>query len=344
MAQAAPLEAQSLARLSEWLRERVPALGNLQSAEKFAGGQSNPTYRLLCSEGSCVLRRRPFGHLLPKAHMIEREYIVMSALHKTSVPVPRMLGYCKEEAVIGAQFYLMEYLEGRIFWDPTLPSYSAAGRASLYDAMNAVVANLHSIDPQSVGLQSYGRPNGFMARQVRLWTEQYRAAQTGEIRSMDELIAWLPAHVPPDPPQACVFHGDLRLDNLMFHPTEPRVTAVLDWELSTIGDPNADLAYHMIGWRIPQQLFRGLGGVDLAELGIPNEHEYLQAYLARRHAELPENWTFYLAFSLFRLASILQGIARRARDGNASAADAADLGARAAPLADIGWEIAKRNE
>lgn len=344
MAQASPLEAQSLARLSEWLRENHPQFGTLRSVEKFVGGQSNPTYRLLCSAGSCVLRRRPFGHLLPKAHMIEREYVVMSALHKASVPVPRMFGYCKDEAVIGAQFYLMEYLEGRIFWDASLPGHSAPERASLYDAMNAVVANLHSIDPKSVGLEAYGRPTGFMARQVRLWTEQYRAAQTQEIGSMNELIGWLPAHLPPDPPQARVVHGDLRLDNLMFHPTEPRVIAILDWELSTIGDPNADLAYHMIGWHMPPQLLRGLEGLDLPALGIPTEQDYLHAYLERRHADLPESWNFYRAFSFFKLASIAQGVAKRASDGNASAADAASVGARAPAIADIGWRIATRDK
>lgn len=273
--------------------------------------------------------------------MIEREYTVMSAVQEAGVPVPRMLGYCKDEAVIGAQLYLMQYLGGRFLWDPGLPGLSAAERTSLYDAMNTVVAQLHSIYTKSVGLQSYGRPGGFVARQLHPWTEQYRAAQTAENRAIDELIAWLPAHLPPEPPQARVFHGDLRLDNLMFYATEPRVIAVLDWELSTIGDPNADLAYHMISWRIPQQLLRGLGGLDLEALGIPTEQEYLHAYLARTRTERPENWTFHVAFSFFRLASILQGVPKRARDGNASAENAADPGARAAPLGDIAWAMAQ---
>lgn len=340
MSQADAFESQSIERLADWLHTNVPQLGQLQSVTKFAGGQSNPSYRLVCSGGSAVLRRRPFGALLPKAHMIEREYTVMSALRHTAVPVPAMLAYCRDEGVIGAQFYLMEYLEGRIFWDPSLPGCSAAERTSLYDAMNAVVAGLHSIDPTDVGLETYGRPSGFMARQVHLWTQQYRAAQTEEIRAMDKLIAWLPEHLPPEPSLARVFHGDLRLDNLIFHPTEPRVIAVLDWELSTLGDPIADFAYHMIIWRIRPDLFRGLAGLGLQALGIPTEQEYLRAYLARTQREHSQDWNFYLAFSLFRLASILQGIAKRAQDGNASAIGAADLGARAAPLADIGWSIA----
>ncbi len=338
---AANLDSGAYHRLGEWLRSNVPQLGQLLGVVKFPGGQSNPTYRVDCNDGSCVLRRRPFGPLLPKAHMIEREYQVMAALQGSGVPVPTMLAYCRDEAVIGTEFFVMERVEGRIFWDPAFPGFAPAERAALFDAMNATVAALHRVNPADVGLSRFGRPEGFMSRQVRTWTEQYRAACTREIKSMNELINWLPARVPVDAAVPRIFHGDLRLDNMIFHPVEPRVVAILDWELSTLGDPMADLAYHLMTWRIPPQLFRGLGGLDLASLGIPGEREYLSAYLRRTGAEMPADWAFYLAFALFRVASILQGVAKRAQEGNASATNAADLGARAEPLADIGWQIAR---
>jgi aminoglycoside phosphotransferase (APT) family kinase protein len=333
----------ALRRLSKWLAKEAPQLGKIQNIVKFPGGQSNPTYRIIGGGGNCVLRRRPFGPLLPKAHMIEREYAVMSALRGSGVPVPAMLSYCEDELIIGSAFYLMEHVEGRIFWDPTFPEHSPAERAAFYDAMNSTVAALHRIKPADVGLECYGRPAGFMARQVRRWTEQYRMAQNHEIRAMEELIAWLPNRVPPDPSQPRLVHGDLRLDNLIFHPTKAQVLAILDWELSTLGDSTADLAYHVMTWRIPPQLFRGLAGLDLPSLGIPTEHEYLKAYQRRTREEPTGHWSFYLAFSLFRVASILQGIAKRAMEGNASAIDAAELGARAEPLADIGWTIARED-
>lgn len=335
------LDASAMQRLADWLRLAVPQLGELREVAKFAGGQSNPTYGVTCSAGNCVLRRRPFGALLPKAHMIEREYAVMSALRGSGVPVPGMLAFCDDVSVIGSAFYVMERVDGRIFWDPSFPEHSPAARTALFDAMNQTVAALHRLKPADVGLADYGHPGGFMARQVRRWSEQYRAAQTHEIKAMDELIAWLAKRVPADPVQPRLFHGDLRLDNMIFHPTEPRVLALLDWELSTLGDPMADLAYHMMTWRIPAQLFRGLAGIDLEALGIPTEHEYLSAYLRRTGAEQPGDWKFYLAFSFFRVASILQGIAKRAQEGNASSKDAAEVGARAAPLAELGWAIAR---
>jgi aminoglycoside phosphotransferase (APT) family kinase protein len=334
------LDAGAMQRLAQWLDQAVPQLGKLRGIAKFSGGQSNPTYGVTCAAGSCVLRRRPFGPLLPKAHMIEREYAVMAALDGSGVPVPKMFAFCDDAGVIGAAFYVMERVEGRIFWDPSFPGHSPAERAAFFDAMNQTVAALHRLKPQDVGLGDYGRPEGFMARQVRRWTEQFRAAQTHEIPAMDQLMVWLAERVPADPAQPRVFHGDLRLDNMIFHPTEPRVLALLDWELSTLGDPMADLAYHVMTWRIPARLFRGLGGFDLRDLGIPAERDYLDAYLRRTGAEPPQNWTFYLAFSLFRIAAILQGVAKRAQDGNASNKDAADVGARAAPLAELGWQIA----
>jgi aminoglycoside phosphotransferase (APT) family kinase protein len=326
-------------RLGRWMSENVRGLGPLISSRKFSGGQSNPTFLLECQEGRAVLRRRPMGPLLPKAHMIEREFRIMSALRDSGVPVPTMLAYCDDERVIGSAFYLMEFVEGRIFWDPALGSLDKPDRTQLYDSMNRTVAELHSLDPSRLGLQSFGRPEGFMVRQVKLWSDQYRAAETHSIPSMNALMAWLPGHTPTDPHPARLFHGDLRMDNMIVHPTEPRIVAVLDWELSTLGDPAADFAYHMTTWRIPPDLFRGLAGRDLRALGIPTEAEYRAAYVARTGIDPGGSWSFYLAFALFRLGAILQGVAKRAQDGNASSADAAVLGAKAGPLADIGWQI-----
>jgi aminoglycoside phosphotransferase (APT) family kinase protein len=328
-------------RLGRWLSQNAHGLGPLISSRKFSGGQSNPTFLLECQAGRAVLRRRPMGPLLPKAHMIEREFKIMSALRDSGVPVPAMLAYCDDTRVIGSAFYLMEFVDGRIFWDPALPDLEKPERTQLYDSMNRTVAALHSLDPSTLDLQSFGRPEGFMVRQVKLWSDQYRAAETHSIPSMNALMAWLPQHTPTDQAPARLFHGDLRLDNMIVHPTEPRVVAVLDWELSTVGDPNADFAYHMITWRIPPDLFRGLAGRDLQGLGVPSEAEYRAAYVARTRVSSEGSWSFSLAYGLFRLAAILQGVAKRAQDGNASAADAAAIGAKAGPLADIGWQIAQ---
>lgn len=331
--------APALARLAAWLRAAdIPGNG-LPQLQKFPGGQSNPTYRLEWGGQTLVLRRKPFGHLLPKAHMIEREYRVLAGLRKTPVPVPPVRGLCEDAGVLGVTFYVMDHVPGRIFWDPRLPGMEPAERAALFAAVNETVAQLHAVRPADVGLDGFGRPAGFMARQIGLWSAQYRAALTRDIPAMDALSEWLTRNVPAEQPDGGIFHGDLRLDNMIFHPTEPRVMALLDWELATLGDPLADFAYHLMTWYIPPELFRGLQGVELAPLGIPTAEQYVAGYCHRTgRTELP-HLTFYLAFSLFRLASILQGIARRAQDGNASAADAASLGARAAPLAQIGWDL-----
>lgn len=333
-------EPADLGRLRDWLNRTLPNPVREVSLEKFAGGQSNPTYRLRTDLGDHVLRRKPFGQLLPKAHMIEREARVLTALSESDVPVPRVLGLCEDAGVIGAPFFVMEMVEGRIFWDPRLPDLDLEDRAAVFDAMNGVAAGLHRVDPAAVGLGEFGRAEGFLNRQIALWTAQYRAAEIMPIPAMDALIAWLPSHAPKTSDVA-IFHGDLRLDNLVIHPTEPRVLAILDWELSTIGDPLADFAYNAMVWHIPPDLFRGLGGIDHTATGIPTEEAYCSAYARRTGRTELLHWPFYLAFALFRVAAILQGVARRAMEGNASGSDAAEVGSRAAPLAEIGLDIAE---
>jgi aminoglycoside phosphotransferase (APT) family kinase protein len=333
-----------LDRLKGWLREHVPGFRGAVTAERFAGGQSNPTYRLDSGAGSYVLRRKPPGPLLPSAHAVDREFRVMRALAGTDVPVPQVLALCEDDSVIGSAFYVMQHLDGRIFWDQRLPGIAPAERAAMFDSMNAVIAALHSVDYQAVGLEGFGRPGNYMGRQIARWSRQYRASETETIAAMDNLIEWLPARLPPEPPPAVV-HGDYRMDNLIFHPSAPRVIGVLDWELSTIGDPLADFAYHCLTWRVTPELFRGLAGVDFATLGIPDEPAYLAAYCRRAgRGAVPgaiPDWEFYLVYGLFRIAAILQGIAKRAIDGTAAAANAAEEGKLARPLAEQAWALAE---
>jgi aminoglycoside phosphotransferase (APT) family kinase protein len=330
-----------LERLEAWLGRHVAGCRGPVAAERFAGGQSNPTYRLTAASGNYVLRRKPPGPLLPSAHAVDREFRVLRALAETAVPVPRVYALCEDDAVIGSAFYVMEHLDGRIFWDQRLPEIaSAAERAAMFDSMNRVIADLHKVDYAAVGLGEFGRPGNYMARQIARWSRQYRASETETIAAMDRLIEWLPEHLPPESPPAIV-HGDYRMDNLVFHKTEPRVIGVLDWELSTIGDPLADFAYHVLTWRVTPELFRGLAGVDFAALGIPGETEYVAAYCRRTGREAIPGWEFYLVYSLFRIAAILQGIAKRAIDGTAAAADAAEQGKLARPLAEQAWQLAQ---
>ena len=319
MAEIHPAMSFDEAALAAWLGQHVSGFHGPVAATKFTSGQSNPTYLLEAAHQKYVLRMKPPGTLLKSAHAIEREYRVMQALAGSSVPVPRMLAFCEDAGVLGAAFYVMAHVEGRIFWDPALPGMQPAERGAIYDAMNAALAAMHGIDPAQVGLADFGRPGTYFARQIARWSDQYRATETGTIADMDALMAWLPAHMPPDDGRTAIVHGDWRIDNMIFDPRLPKLLAVLDWELSTLGHPFADLAYQCMQWRLPHAGdFRGLAGIDRAALGIPNEADYVAAYCARCGLARIDNWTFYLAFSFFRLAAILQGVKKRALDGNAS--------------------------
>jgi len=312
--------------------------------EQFKGGQSNPTYRLTASDGkNYVLRRKPPGKLLPSAHAVEREFRVISALHPTGFPVARPLVLCEDESVIGTAFYVMDYVEGRVLWDQSLPGMTKAGRAAIWDELNKVISRLHLVSYRAVGLEDFGKPGNYIERQVARWSKQYRASETERVEAMDNLIDWLPRNIPPETGTSVV-HGDFRLDNAIFHPAEPRILAVLDWELSTLGEPLADFAYHCMSWHIPPGAFRGIAGLDLDALGIPSEETYLENYCKRtnRPGVNRSHWDFYLAYNLFRIAAILQGIKKRVVDGTAASAHAADAGSRVQPLAELGWRQVER--
>ncbi len=311
---------------------------------QFKGGQSNPTYRLRAKDGrNYALRRKPPGRLLPSAHAVDREYRVISALHPTGFPVARPLVLCEDESVIGTVFYVMDCVEGRVLWDQSLPGMSKAERAAVWDELNKTIAQLHRVDYRSVGLEGFGKPGSYIERQVARWSRQYQASQTEPIEAMDRLIAWLPDNIPPES-ATTVVHGDFRLDNAIFHPTEPRILAVLDWELATLGDPLADFAYHCMSWHIPPGEFRGIAGLDLTSLGIPSEKEYVARYCERtqRNSIDPSHWDFYMAYNLFRIAAILQGIMKRVVDGTAASVHARDAGMRARPMAELGWKQAEK--
>lgn len=327
------------AALAAYLGTYLDGFAGPLTVEQFKGGQSNPTFLLTTPGASHVLRRKPPGKLLPSAHAVDREYRVMDALRDTDVPVPQVHCLCEDTAVIGTAFYVMEHVRGRILWDPSLPGMSPAERAAIFDSMNHVIAALHTVDPARVGLADYGKPGNFFARQIGRWTTQYRASETERIESMERLIEWLPQHIPPGDSAALV-HGDYRLDNLVFHATEPRVIAVLDWELSTLGHPMADFAYHALAWDTPAGELRGLAGLDLPALGIPGVGDYVARYCERVGASLPSpvEWNFYVAYNLFRGAAISQGILRRALDGSASSAHALEAGRKARAVADAAWQ------
>ena len=329
-----------LARLESWLHDHVDGFRGTLAAEQFEGGQSNPTYKLLSDVGSYVLRRKPLGRLLPSAHAVDREYRVMRALSGTAVPVPEVYALCEDDTVIGSAFYVMEFLDGRIFWDPRLPDLAPAERRAMFQSMNAVIAALHSVDHVAVGLAEFGRPGNYLARQIARWSRQYQASETEPQIAMDRLIEWLPRHLPPEG-EPRIVHGDYRIDKLIYHPAEPRVIGVLDWELSTNGDPLADFASHVMAWRVSPELFRGLAGVDFSTLGIPTEEEYVATYGERIGRGRTEDWEFYMVYSLFRLAAIMQGIAKRAIDGTAASREAVELGRLARPVGEQAWALAR---
>jgi aminoglycoside phosphotransferase (APT) family kinase protein len=313
--------------------------GNLV-VEQYQGGQSNPTYRVTAGGRRYVLRRKPPGVLLPSAHAIDREYRVMSALATTGVPVAKMVALCEDDAVIGTAFYVMEYVEGRILWDPTLPGMDPSQRAAHYAELNRVIATLHLIDYAAIGLGDFGRTGNYIERQVARWSKQYQAAAADRIDAMDRLIEWLPSHI-PDGDETSIVHGDYRLDNVIFHPSEPRILAVLDWELSTLGHPLSDFAYQVMAWRLSPEEFRGLKGADLKSLGIPSEADYVAAYCQRTGRTGIPHFEFYLIFNMFRIAAILHGVLSRAQQGNAASADAIAMGSRARPVADVALHMAR---
>lgn len=332
-------------RLAAWMDANVDGFRGPLEVSQFKGGQSNPTYLLQAASGNYVLRRKPPGQLLKSAHAVDREFRVISALHASGFPVPRPYTLCEDDGVIGTMFYVMEFVEGRILWELDLPGMDPAGRAAIYDNVNDTLARLHTTDYEAVGLADYGVPGNYFERQISRWTKQYRASETQTVAAMDQLIEWLPKNIPGDE-SASVVHGDFRLDNMVLHPTEPRVIAVLDWELSTIGHPLADFTYHLMAWQMPDIGIgsTGLLGKPLADLGIPAEEDYIARYCERtgRADGIPDR-DFYSAFNFFRLAGILQGIAGRVRDGTAASAHASQAVKAVQPLADLGWTYAARH-
>jgi len=340
------------AALGAWLSAHVDGFAGPVTVEQFKGGQSNPTYLLTTPRARYVMRSKPApaARLLPSAHAIEREFQVMRALAGTDVPVPAMHALCEDEGVISRAFYVMEFMPGRVLWDQSLPGLSNPERAAHYDEMNRVIAALHQVAPSAVGLATYGKPGNYFDRQIARWSKQYLASVTDANPAMDALLEWLPAHIPTsarDEREVSIVHGDYRMDNVVFHPTQPRIIAVLDWELSTLGHPLADFSYHCMSWHITSSgAARGLGGLDLAALGIPAERDYVQRYCERTGradaGAVMADWNFYMAYNLFRIAAIVQGIARRVVEGTASSAQAVETAKSARPLADLAWRFAQR--
>ena len=328
--------------LTRYLQQHVEGFSGELHIERFAGGQSNPTYKLSAGEQKYVLRTKPApaSKLLPSAHAIDREFRVMDALSRVGFPVAKQYALCLDESVIGVAFYVMEFIEGRVLWDQSLPGMSRSERAAIYDEMNRVIALLHGVDYQAIGLESYGKPGNYFARQIDRWTRQYKAAETEHIAAMESLIEWLPKHI-PEGDVTTIVHGDYRLDNMIFHPTEPRILAVLDWELSTLGHPLADFSYHCMSWHISPGVYRGIAGLDLASLGIPDERDYIARYSERTGISIrSQDFRFYLAYNLFRMAGILQGIMKRYQDGTAASEQALRNAQATRPMAELGWAYA----
>jgi aminoglycoside phosphotransferase (APT) family kinase protein len=330
--------------LGPYLETTVEGFRGLQSAEKFLGGQSNPTFLLTAGSGQYVLRSQPLGKLLKSAHAVDREYRVIKALWETDVPVARAYHLCEDRGLIGSMFYIMSFEQGRIFWDPALPELDNAQRTSIYDETNRVLAALHDVDIEAVGLGDYGRPGNYFERQISRWSKQYRASEIKTIKAMDKLIEWLPTNIPEDDGKISLIHGDYRLDNIIFSPGETSARALLDWELSTLGHPYADLAYQCMQLRLGQDaVIAGLGNIDRNACGIPSEEEYVAQYCTRRRLDKIPHWDFYLVFSFFRFAAILQGVLKRAIDGNASSKKALDYGALAPKLADMAVKLIRHH-
>jgi len=330
-----------VASLERYFGAHVPEIKGSLDVQQFKGGQSNPTYLLQAGGKKYVLRRKPPGNLLPSAHAVDREYRIMHALRNTDVPVPRMFCLCEDASVIGTPFYVMECVEGRVLWDPDLPGMTSEQRRAHYRELNRAIAALHSVDPAKVGLADFGKPGNYVERQIARWIKQYRAAETERIDAMENLIEWLPKNIPLDVSNSLT-HGDYRFDNVIFHPTEPRILAIIDWELSTIGDPIADFVYHCMKYRMPGGGIANMSDADKAKLGVPTEMEYRNLYCEfTGRSDIP-NFDFYMAFGMFRLVGILQGVAKRFLDGNASSANAAETAKRTRPMAEAGWEQALR--
>ena len=328
--------------LQAYMRQHVDGFSGELSLEQFKGGQSNPTFKLSANGQSYVLRTKPgpAAKLLASAHAIDREFRVMDALNKSGFPAARQYALCTDESVIGREFYVMEFVAGRVLWDQALPGMTPAERGAIYDEMNRVIAQLHTVDYAAIGLADYGKPGNYFGRQIDRWTKQYRASETEKIEAMDNLIEWLPNNIPPGD-ETSIVHGDYRLDNMIFHPTEPRILAVLDWELSTLGHPFADFSYHCMSWHIGPGQFRGIAGLDLKALGIPSQDEYIARYCERTGRTIrKEDFNFYLAYNMFRLTGILQGIMKRYVDGTAASAQALTSGKAARPMAEMGWSYA----
>ncbi|MEL6447013.1 MAG: phosphotransferase family protein [Pseudomonadota bacterium] len=330
-------------QLLEYLSDTVEGFAGPLEVTQFKGGQSNPTYKLTAASGSYVLRRKPPGKLLPSAHAVDREFRVISALYGADFPVPRPHVLCADDSIIGTMFYVMDFVEGRIFWEPDLPDCDPAERGAIYDAMNETIARLHTIDYAALGLEDFGKPGNYFARQISRWSKQYVASETIDVSAMHRLMGWLPDNIPNEASTGIV-HGDYRLDNMIIAPAEARVSAILDWELSTIGHPLADFTYHLMAWQMPDIGIgsSGLAGKDVDALGIPDEATYVARYCERTGRDGIENRDFYSAYNFFRIAAILQGIAGRVRDGTAASAHAEAAVKAVTPLADMAWAYAQR--
>ncbi len=323
--------------LQPWIDVYVPNAGNIKAIEQFKGGQSNPTYKIITESKNLVLRRKPPGKLLPSAHAVDREYKVITALYETGVPVPKTYGLCEDDDVAGTAFFIMDFLDGDLFWDPMIPSMTNKDRTQIYKNKNKTLAKLHSVDYKKIGLEDYGKPGNYVARQVSRWSKQYRASETDNIEAMNNLIDWLPKNIPDDD-ETTIVHGDYRLDNMILKNNE--VIGILDWELSTLGHPIADFSYHCLSWRTQEAFW---DQAKLKELGIPSEREYMEMYCENSGKDLSNNWEFYMAFNMFKIAGILQGILGRVRDGTAASRHAEERGNMVFPLSEAAWSTIEEN-